>query len=74
MILGQLPENMLTQFPSGRWGFTGNVRADLCYVQKDGSPATEIQLFNAAQFGPRLAGLKTRTFQSEAEALAAKAG
>ena len=73
MILGQLPENVLIEFKPGVWGFGGNVRADLAYVQKDGSPATEKQIANARHVGPRIAGLKTRVFASEAEALAAKA-
>lgn len=69
-----LPENIPLQFPSGRWGFVGSIRADLAYVQADGTPATETQLETARKFGPRLAHLKTRSFVTKAEALAALAG
>lgn len=69
-----LPKNALIQFSTGCWGFVGSVRADLCYVQIDGSPATDAQLEKARQFGPRLAGVKTRVFTTESEALAALAG
>lgn len=66
-----LPENIPLQFPSGRWGFVGRVRGDLAYVQVDGTTATETQLETARRCGPRLARLKTRSFATKAEALAA---
>ncbi len=69
-----LPQNSLMQYPTGCWGFVGSVRADLCYVQLDGSPATDAQLDKARGFGPRLARLKTRSFATKADALAALAG
>lgn len=70
MLGFKLPENDVIQFPTGRWGFVGRVRADLAYVAKDGTPATEEQLDTAQRFGPRLAGVTTRTFDTREEALA----
>lgn len=72
--MSRLPKNVLTKYPTGCWGFVGSVRADLCYVQMDGSPATDAQLEKARQFGPRLAHLKECTFATKADALAALAG
>ena len=68
-----IPNSNAIQYPSGRWGFVGRVSAALAYVQLDGSPATEEQLATAAQFGPRLAHITTRTFATKAEALHAAA-
>ena len=65
----KLRENIVEQYPTGRWGFVGSVRADLAYIQRDGSPATEEQLKKCLQFGPRLARLKTRTWPTEEAAL-----
>jgi hypothetical protein len=67
-----LPENEITQFPSGRWGFVGRVSAQLGYVRNDGSGATAEELQNAVSFGPRLAGLKTRAWGTREEAEAAR--
>ena len=61
----------LNQFPSGKWGFVGSVPRELCYVAIDGSTATDEQLRNAAQFGPRLAGVKTRVWDTRESAVQA---
>lgn len=70
-ILANLPKNHVTQFPSGRWGFCGSVRADLAYRRKDGSPLTDVDIDNIRQVGPRLAGVASVTFDSREDALAA---
>ena len=70
-ITGSLPQNVVIQFPSGQWGFVGKVRTDLAYVSKDGKPLTTKQIDNTQKFGPRLAGVKTRSFDTKKEALAA---
>ena len=57
------------QFPSGRWGFRGDVPAYLALVDKEGNTPTDEQIRNAQQHGPRLAGVKTRTWNTESEAL-----
>ena len=58
----------LIQFPSGRWGFAGQVPAVLAYIRKDGLPLTEKDVDNAAIAGPGIAGLKTRSWATEDEA------
>ena len=65
----KLPKNIVEQYPTGRWGFVGSVRADLAYVQRDGSPATDEQIEKCQQFGPRLARLTTRTWPNKEAAL-----
>jgi hypothetical protein len=74
--LGRLPPNVLIHhspskaYPRGAWGFVGSVDARLGYVSEDGSEATPQQLADAASFGPRLAGVKSRLFRSKRDALA----
>ena len=66
-----LPDNLLMQTPSGRWVFRGRVLdARLCYINKDGSEATEEQLEKATRLGPSFAGLMTRSWECEADAKA----
>ena len=58
--------------PSGRFVFVGRgIPGHLAYVANDGSAATDEQLAKARQFGPRLAGVKTRSFDTREEAEAA---
>lgn len=69
----KLPENVLEQYPSGRWGFVGSVRADLAICRVDGSPASEDEIAQAKQFGLGFcSGLTTRSFATEADAIAAR--
>ena len=70
---GGLPENVLRQYPTGRWGFCGSVAAELAFVTKDGGTPTESQLDAARHCGPGIAGLRPRTWDSKAAALAAVA-
>ena len=53
-ILGSLPKNLITQYPSGRWGFIGSVNTRLVYRRKDGQPLTDKDCQNIQQFGPGL--------------------
>lgn len=62
----------LIQFPSGRWGYVGKVPAALSFVRKDGSEASAAELMTACEFGPDLAGVKTRSWATEADAIAAR--
>lgn len=71
--IGELPKHVLIQHSTGRWGFVGTVDGRLAYIGKDGSPATEAQLKSASQCGPGFVGLKTRTWETQAEAEAAAA-
>jgi hypothetical protein len=59
------------KYPSGRWGFVGNVPAALAFVTEDDLKPTEKQLADAAAYGPRLAGVKTRSWASKTKAVAA---
>jgi hypothetical protein len=60
------------RFPSGRWGFAGQaIPAHLAYEHKTGRPATPEEIAVARAHGPRLAGLKLRSWATEEEALAA---
>lgn len=68
-MLANLPRNSLMQFPSGKWGFVGKVDAHLMYVTKEGTTPTEAQFRAAAQMGPGIVGLKTRTWHTEEEAI-----
>lgn len=71
--MSALPEHCLIQFPAGSWGFVGSVDTRLAFVSKDGSEATAEQIKNAQQFGPRLAGVKTRSWETKQDAIDAAA-
>lgn len=65
-------EPSILRNPAGTFHFVGSgIPGELAYVSADGSPATETQLSNAAKFGPKLAGVKTRTFPTRAAAVIA---
>jgi hypothetical protein len=71
-----LPTNVVIQFPSGRWGFVGHVDARLAYAMKDGSPVAapliaELRESSNPGMVESLRGVVTRTWGTEAEALAA---
>ena len=70
-MLGNLPPNCLIGNPAGTFHFVGSVDARLGYTRRDGSEPSEQELRNAAQHGPRLAGLVTRTFPTREAAFAA---
>ena len=53
-MLGSLPRNLITKYPSGRWGFVGSVNVRLVYQRKDGQPLTDKDCENIQQFGPGL--------------------
>lgn len=64
----------LIKFPASTWGFVGSVPSNLTYVTKEGKRPTAEQFETARSFGPRLAGVKTRSWKTKAAALrAAKA-
>jgi len=69
--LGKLPPNCVIRNPAGSYSFCGSVDARLGYICKDGSTPTDEQLRNAAQFGPGLIGLRTRTYPTREAAIAA---
>ena len=50
-MLGSLPKNLITQYPSGRWGFVGSVHVSLAYRRKDGQPLSDKDCQNIRQFG-----------------------
>jgi hypothetical protein len=70
---GRLPDNDLMKFHTGCWGFVGRVDVRLAYCRINGGSATDAQLELARRFGPRMAGLKSRSFATRREALAALA-
>jgi hypothetical protein len=55
----------IISFPSGSWGFVGNVPASLALEQLDGSTPTEKQIENAKIAGARIAGLTTRSWPTK---------
>lgn len=70
-VVRNLPRNVLNRFPSGKWGFVGAVSVPLAYVSKDGTtPPTEEQLRIAHQYGPALANVRTRTWETREDAIA----
>ena len=70
-LLAHLPTNVLIQFPSGRWGFVGHVDARLCYTSPDGGNADPAEIAKARSFGPALAKIKRRSWDTATEAAAA---
>lgn len=69
--IAQITNAQPIRFPSGRWGIVGSGPADLMLMQPDGSPITEEQARAAAHVGPRMAGVRTRTWDSREEVVAA---
>jgi len=61
----------LLKNPAGSFSFAGSVPVELSYEMKDGSPVTDEAAQKARDFGPRLAGVKTRTWPTREDALAA---
>lgn len=62
---------IVNKFPSGKWGFVGRVPVVLGYERPDGQPVTHEDAENCAQFGPRLAKLQSRVFDTKEAAEAA---
>ena len=58
------------EYPSGRFGFAGEVPARLAYVMNDGSPVSEEMYNNIRSFGIGLFGnrVKTLSFETREEA------
>ena len=51
-----LPENVVMQYPTGKWGFVGRVSLSLTYGRKDGAPLTLVDKDDNSQLnsiGPR---------------------
>lgn len=65
-----LPPNCLIEHPNGRWSFVGRVDAKLAYRRVDGAPMTNADAEATRQFGPRLAGVTGRSWNTREEALA----
>ncbi|MFQ3543573.1 hypothetical protein Q7A53_05760 [Halobacillus rhizosphaerae] len=59
----------LLENPNGTYSFFGTVDARLVLATMDGGLPTEEQIKNAKHVGVTIAGLKTRVFQSEEDAL-----
>jgi len=57
--------------PTGCWVFAGSVPGHLAYLHESGRPATDEELDTARRFGPRLARVKTRSWATREEAVAA---
>jgi hypothetical protein len=68
-----MPQNNVIQYPTGRWGFVGQVDSRLAYCCKDGSEATADQIQKAIQHGPGIVGLKSKTWETKELALEAAA-
>lgn len=61
----------IIETPTGRFVFVGSVPGSLGYVDAaTGEDATEEQLQRARSFGPRIAGVKSRAFETRDEAVA----
>ncbi len=65
----KLPTNCLIQFPTGKWGYVGRVDVRLMFTAPDGGTPDPAEVDNARRFGPALAKVKTRTWDTEAEAI-----
>lgn len=62
-------EKSVIKNPAGTYHIVGSgIPANLAYVAKDGTPATDKQIADAKRFGPQLAGVKTRTWETRDEA------
>jgi hypothetical protein len=72
-VFGRLPSNQIIRYPSGRYGFVGSVDARLAYETLSGEEPTEAQMDAARRVGPRLAGLRSRSWATEEAALGALA-
>lgn len=72
-IIGNLPPNVVTQYPSGRWGFVGRVDGRLAHEALDGSELDARTLRDIASFGPGLFAHKARhrTWNTREEAIEA---
>jgi hypothetical protein len=69
--VGAIQDAFLIEFSPGCWVFRGRVPAALCYEAKDGTPATQQQMEDARSFGPRLAGVRSRSWTTREDAVAA---
>jgi hypothetical protein len=68
--VGQLPPHELQHFPSGSWGYVGQVDARLAYARADGSEPTAEDLERARRAGgPQYVGLRKRTWPTKQEAI-----
>lgn len=64
--------NMLTRFPSGRWGFEAGTHADLGFERTDGLPLTPEDLRAIQQHGPGVVkNVRKRTWPTESAAIEA---
>ena len=60
------------QAPSGRWIFVGSgIPGALAYEHISGRPATEQELATAKSFGPRLAHVRSVSFETREQAVKA---
>jgi hypothetical protein len=57
--------------PEGRYHLVGRVPAAAGYVGPNGEPLTDQQAAAACHVGPRIAGVKDRTYATPAAAIAA---
>ena len=62
---------VLIPLPSVRWQYVGSVPAVLALRTEDNSEPTTEQIENARHAGPRIAGVKVRTFDTREDALRA---
>lgn len=71
---GGLAKNVLVQYPSGRWGFSGSVHSSLKYANLDGTPVSdatlkEIQGSSNPAMMAKARGVKTLSFETKEAAL-----
>jgi hypothetical protein len=74
-IFGRLPDNVLIDYPTGKWGFVGHVDVRLCWVMEDGSfvPPDVCQRIVESCYPAMVRkahGVKTRAFDTREEAVA----
>jgi hypothetical protein len=68
-ILGSIRDASIIDNPkTGKAWFVGRVPFELAYMREDGNPITAQDAENCHDFGPRLAKLRTRIFNSTLEA------
>ena len=70
-VLRNLPQNVVIECPNGRYSFAGSVSAELRFITRDGGTPTAEQIENARSFGPNVAGLRSRTWDTREGAIAA---
>ena len=72
-MFSNLPKNVLTEYPSGKFGFVGKVDARLCFQDEKGDCPpeeiiNEIKRSSSPSLVMKLRGVRYRVFETEKEA------